>query len=232
MSKRTLSDRPPDPTHGLLGDLREFLLRRPAVPTHVDITDAASREHYGDRIARHFGTSIDDYSVLNIHRIGIDAPVELIFREIRRDASLGACWPNHLARVRRADPAVGNASVNVLGLKFWSLFQLTEIEVEEFEGAARHLLFRSHGGYPIGRFGMFVRPTIPELGEKSTSQFFFVVTFNFYGRPRWWGAKFVHGIWEAIHNRATGNILNRFRRLCECEARRADASFGETEIPA
>ncbi|MHC4449209.1 MAG: hypothetical protein ACYS0E_03555 [Planctomycetota bacterium] len=206
----------PAPSRGLLGDIYHFLLRRPARSTHVVIQDAAGREHYGRRIARHLGTPVDEYSVLNIHRIGINATADQVMDAIRNGAALDACWPNHLARVERNGTA--EARVSVLGCRFWSLFRLTEIEVDPVEGEARHLLFRSHGGYPIGIFAMFVRPSIRELNEEASSQFFFVVSFNFYGRPHGWVARFVHGIWEAIHNRATGNILNRFRKTCEGSA--------------
>ena len=218
MSARAASVEPPVPSRGLLGDIYHYLLRRPVIPTHVAITDEASREHYGRRIASHIGTPVDEYAVLNVHRIGIDAPVEEIFAELRRRNATTACWPDHLAHVQRRAAPNGDTHVSVLGWKFWSLFRLTEVESDTFGGEARHLLFRSHGGYPIGIFAMLVRPSIRELGESSESQFFFVVSFDFYGQPHWWGAKFVHGLWEAIHNRATGNILNRFRQLCESEA--------------
>ena len=50
------------------------------------------------------------------------------------------------------------------------------------------------------------------------------MSFNFYGRKRWWGARFLHRIWESVHNRATGNILNRFRQLCEADVREATSA--------
>jgi hypothetical protein len=114
-----------------------------------------------------------------------------------------------------------NARVSVLGCPFWSLFRLTEVELDEFGTDAQKLLFRCHGGYPIGIFAMLARPSVRELGEKRATQFFFVVSFNYYGRPHWWGARWLHGIWEKVHNRAAGNILNRLRHLCESEAREA-----------
>jgi len=232
MSERVVSSRPPVPSRGLLGDVYHFLLRRPAGPTHVPITDAASREYFGGRIAHHLGTPVEDYAVLNIHRIGIDAPAEQIFAAIQRRSAIAVCWPNHLARLQRDDTTAGETRVSVLGCRFWSLFRLTEVEVDEFGSEGRYLMFRSHGGYPIGIFAMHVRPTIRELGEEAESQLFFVVSFNFYGQPHWWGAKFVHGFWEAVHNRATGNILNRVRQLCESEARRSGASSGKGEVGA
>jgi len=215
MSERVVLLEPPVPSRGLLGDVSQFLLRRPEDATHVEIGDPAAREHYGLRIAHHLGTPVDDYEVLNIHRIGIDAPVDRIFEVIRSGAAATACWPNRLARLQRDADSATNARVNVLGLPFWSLFRLTEVELDDVGDGARKILFRCHGGYPIGIFAMLARPSYSELGEHRTSQFFFVVSFNFYGRPRWWGARVLHGMWESVHNRATGNILNRLRRLCE-----------------
>ncbi|MHC4940340.1 MAG: hypothetical protein ACYTHK_15455 [Planctomycetota bacterium] len=207
----------PAPSRGLFGDLYQFLLRRPAEPTHVEITDEAGREHYGRRIARHLGTPVDDFAVLNIHRIGIEAPPERIMEVIREGEAREFCWPNHLARVRPDGSAASR--VSLLGFRFWTLFRLTPMDPDEAD--ANHLLFRSHDGYPIGVFAMFVRPSVRELGEVRESQFFFVVSFNFYGRRHGRFARFLHRIWERIHNRATGNILGRLRRHCEAAPVRA-----------
>ena len=39
------------------------------------------------------------YSILNIHRIGIEAPVETVFDEVERWEGGSACWPDHLATI-------------------------------------------------------------------------------------------------------------------------------------
>jgi len=210
----------------VLGDVYEYLLRRPATATHVEIRDGEVRNHYGRRIADHLGISVDDYAVLNIHRIGIDAPVDAIYRAIPRNGAQTAFWPNHLARVEPGHPVGSEARVHAFGWRHLLLFRLTEIRVPEVDDSSRHLLFRSEGGYPDGIFAMFVRPTIPELNEERASQFFFVVSFNFYGRPHRFGARVVQRVWEAIHNRAAAHILNRFRQHCEYEARRAEIRPG------
>ena len=161
-----------------------------------------------------------------IHRIGVDAPVELIFRSIPRDGSLNSCWPGHLARIEVSDGPGSEACVNALGWRRLPLFRLTELGVRQTDESSRHLLFLCHGGYPAGILGMFVRPTIPELNEERASQFFFVVSFNFYGQRHGWWARRLQGVWERIHNRATSHILDRFRRHCEHAARASQ------EVPA
>jgi hypothetical protein len=80
---------------------------------------------------------------------------------------------------------------------------------------ARYLLWECSGGYPIGIFSAYVRSPIAERGEGEQSQLFLVVGFNFFGRQDWPRIRLVSKLWEKIHDRATANILNRFKQVCE-----------------
>ena len=107
------------------------------------------------------------------------------------------------------------------------LFRLRAVRIRRNPGRgdldnARYVLYETSGGYPIGIFGMFVRSRIADRGEQERSQVLFAVGFNFYGRKDWPHRRVINPIWEWVHNRATSNILNRFKRVCE-------ASFRELE---
>ena len=80
---------------------------------------------------------------------------------------------------------------------------------------ARYLLYKCDGGYPIGIFTMFLRSSISSENETSPSQLFMGVGFDFYGRKNKYKFRPVNYIWEKIHDRATANILNRFKQYCE-----------------
>ncbi|MCL7971961.1 MAG: hypothetical protein M8866_07735, partial [marine benthic group bacterium] len=82
---------------------------------------------------------------------------------------------------------------------------------------ARYFLWDCSGGYPIGIFSVFARSPIAERGEGEPTQLFFAVGFNPHGRQFLSGIRPVRRTWELIHNRVTGNVLNRFKRLCEAE---------------
>ena len=81
--------------------------------------------------------------------------------------------------------------------------------------SARYALYETSGGYPIGIFGMFVRSRIADRGEVEPTQVFFAVSFNFYGKRKRPHRRLLNPLWEWVHNRASGNILHRFKRLCE-----------------
>jgi len=222
---------PPARSTGLLTDLRYFLLQRPKIPTRVEFRTAAKRNEYQDRILQRLGIDVAEYSVLNIHKIGINAPVVHVFGELLGWNGDATCWPNHIAQVELADGRLEHIDIflfgihKCLGLKFMPLFNLklrriqTQPAPSEVDNA-RFLLFESTGGYPIGFFTLYARSPIATEGEENRTQFFMVVGFNFYGmesRPR---VGVVDGVWESIHNRVTSNIMNRFKQLCEWKFRR------------
>ncbi len=210
----------------------------PSRPKHTfgvwsDLSDPANRADYTNRIMQRVGVDATKYAVLNVHRIGINAPIRVVFRELLSWDGKSLCWPGHLAAARRVDGRIEDIEILLLGRKrfplgfgagrlgvtFIPLFRMHAIKIQgEPDSAfdnARYLLFECTGGYPIGFFSMYVRSPIAALGETEPSQLFFGVGFDFYGRKDWPTWSPLIPIWEAIHNRATTNILNRFKQLCE-----------------
>jgi hypothetical protein len=89
----------PQKSPGLLSDLRFFFLHRPDIPTLVEVPSEAEREDYSQRILQRLGIDVTRYAIVNIHKIGIEAPVNYVFEQLM--TMDGTCWPNHIASVER-----------------------------------------------------------------------------------------------------------------------------------
>ncbi|MCK5371665.1 MAG: hypothetical protein KAQ62_24045, partial [Cyclobacteriaceae bacterium] len=158
-----------------------------------------------------------------------------IFNELLQWNGDSTCWPNHMAKVDRIENDLEHIRIlpfgwkkypfkfmkSLFGLKIIPLFFLNAIRIKsnpdnfDFDNA-RYLLYKCSGGYPIGIFTMYVRSSIPELGEVTKSQLIFGVSFNFYGDEKWQERrKLINLIWELLHNRVTANVLNRIKQLGE-----------------
>ena len=74
----------PADASGLVSDVTGFVFHRPEISTHVAVESDSWREDYTLRIAQRTGVDVSVYSILNIHRIGINAPVEIVFEEVER----------------------------------------------------------------------------------------------------------------------------------------------------
>ncbi|MBK7174350.1 MAG: hypothetical protein IPH84_14215 [Bacteroidales bacterium] len=225
---------PPSKSNGIWGDLRYFFIQNPAESTLVKFSNEEKRREYSSSILQRTGMEVDKFRVLNIHKIGIDVPATFVFEELLKWNGDSSCWPNHIARVTLKDGELKTIKVNLFGLpsdpfrpgkgllriQLLHLFNLNAIKIQrtpepyDFDNA-RYLLYECCGGYPIGVFSMYLRSAIPERGEKEVSQLFILVGFNFYGSRSLTRVNFIHKTWEAIHNRATAHILNRFKQLCE-----------------
>jgi len=224
---------PPKRSKGILTDIRYFALHKPAIPTLIKFTTEAEREDYSHRIMQRTGIDITKYSVLNIHRIGIEIPVRYVFEELLQWDGNSTCWPNHIATVYRMDGQLEHIQIflfgwrkypfrlkkSFFGLKYIPLFNLNAKKFQHVPGPsddnARYLLYDSSGGYPIGMYTMYVRSAVEERGEVEQAQLFFAVGFNFYGKESRSKINIVNKVWEKIHNRVTRNVLNRFKQLCE-----------------
>lgn len=223
---------PPGISRSLLADCRHYLFRGPPIPTLVDFETDAVRQDYTERIAQRVGIDVSQYSVLNIHRIGIDAPVRYVFEEILRWRGDSPYWPNHVATLEIEEGRPEDVRVVLLGrsLGGWlsrassgrlgTLFEMhartvRRVPADSDLDNARYFLWDCAGGYPIGIFSVFARSPIAERGEVEATQLFFAVGFNPYGRRILSSIRPVRRTWEAIHNRVTSNVLNRFKRLCE-----------------
>lgn len=224
---------PPDRNKGIFSDFRSFVLHRPEIPTLITFSSREERENYSQRIMQRIGIDVNKYSVLNVHKIGIEVPVLYVFEELLIWDGDSTCWPNRIASVERIGGRLEQIKIflfgkrrypfgfkrSFFGLRFVPLFSLTALKFQYLPGPsddnARFLLYESSGGYPIGIFTMYVRSSIAEQGEIEQAQLFLAVGFDFYGRERRSKPGFINKIWEKIHNRVTGNTLNRFKQLCE-----------------
>lgn len=211
---------PPEKSRGIFSDIRFFILHKPVIRTLIHFSSEAEREDYNHQIMQRIGIDVTQYSVLNIHRIGIEAPVRHVFEELLSWDGDSTCWPNHIATVDRLDGRLEQIQIFLLGRKKWKpLFSLNAKKFQHLPGIsddnARYLLFDSIGGYPIGIFAMYVRSSIQEQREVEQTQLFFAVGFDFYGKTRSSNINIVNKVWEKIHNRVTSNILTRFKQLCE-----------------
>lgn len=222
----------PEATRSLFSDIRHYVVRRPAIPTLVDFDPGEVREDYTHRIAQRLGIDVSQYSVLNIHRIGIEAPVRYVFEEIVGWRGDSPYWPNHLAtleieegqteyvRVVLLGRSIGGWLGSVSGGRLGTLFRMHARTVRQVPGDAdvdnaRYLLWDCSGGYPIGIFSVFARSPIAARDEIEPTQLFFAVGFNPYGRRSLSSIRPIRRTWETIHNRVTSNVLNRFKCLCE-----------------
>ncbi len=224
----------PPESRSTLDDIRLFFLRRPERPTLVETETEVERDDMAERIEQRIGIDVESYSVLNVHQIGIEAPVWLVFDEIARWSGQSPAWPNYVATVEGLDAKrervrivlLGDPDAQTrgegwrLGARLRTLFNMRLLDVHaepeaDDQDNARYLVWECSGGYPIGVFSIYARSAIPSRGETETTQLFFAVGFNPYGR-RFLSAIFpVRRTWEAIHNRVTANILNRFKAMCE-----------------
>ena len=227
--------KPPSRSKGLFTDVSYFLLHKPKKATLIKYSSAEERDNYNQRMTQRTGINPNRYSVLNIHKIGINAPVSYIFNELLTWNGDSTCWPNHIARVDRIDNDLKRIRIHpfgwkkyplrfmrsFFGFKMIPLFLLDAIKIKEVPDEfdfdnARYLLYNCSGGYPIGVYVMYVRSSIPAMGEVALSQLIFAVGFNFYGKEDWQKRrKLVNKIWESVHNRVTANVLNRIKQLGE-----------------
>ena len=210
-------------------------MHKPKYDTFVKFDSTEERYQYNHRIIQRIGIDTDQYSVLNINKIGIDAPVNIIFNELLHFNGNPSCWPNHIVKVDRIHNDFKDIQMLPFGWKRYPfkfmksffgfplipLFLLKAIQVKDvpdnfdFDNA-RYMLYECSGGYPMGILAIYVRSSIPEMGETAKSQLIFGVGFNFFGKKEFQGKlKFISTIWEWVHNRVTSNVLNRMKQLSE-----------------
>lgn len=224
---------------GMAEEFATYFLRRPPIPTLVRSARWADRARYHSRILQRLGSSVDRFAVLNIHRIGIEAPPLLVWEEVLRWGPDSNCWPGRIAPVLRRPEDQDVFQIYLLGRthrqglprRDVAGLPLIKMRLERRQDCpgtmdvdnARFVLYRCVGGYPIGLFSIYVRSAIVAEGERERTQLFFVVAFDFYGRPHWSRSGPVRWVWERIHNRVTGNVLHRFKEECETEFARIQA---------
>ena len=225
---------PPHRSNSILSDVRCFLLNKPEHDTFIKFNTFQDRLNFRHRILQRVGMDASNYSVLNVHKIGIDAPVNYVFEELMNWSGESTCWPNHIAKVDRINDRIENIQIlpfgrskypfgiknGILGFKYIPLFNLNVQNIQSVPGStdddnARYILYKCSGGYPIGFFTMYIRSSIEQQNEKEQCQLFYGVGFDFFGRKNWTNKHIIVRIWSIIHNRVTRNIMNRFKQLCE-----------------
>lgn len=226
VSIKRIALRPPAASKSLWADISNFFFHTPAIKTQVKYDSPEERIAYSKRIMQRLRLEVDNFSVLNVHKVAVDAPAQLIFDELLQWNGESTCWPNQLARVECINNRLEEIEILLFGVRrfpfgiFSPLFKLNALRFQRSPASsdydnARYLLYRCSGGYPIGIFSMYVRSSIPEEGETGQSQLLMGVGFDFYGRKSRYKYKPVQMIWELIHNRVTANTLNRLKQLCE-----------------
>lgn len=224
----------PTRSRNIFTDIKYFLINKPPVETLVNIETDAEKQYYYNSILQRIGVKVDNYKLFNIHKIGVEAPSSYLFEELLKWDGDSVYWPNHIAKVNLIDNKLEKIQIFLFGktkpvwgikkgILKWRLFHLFDLEAIRIHKTptqndldnARYLLYKCKGGYPIGVFTMYVRSSIPEIGEKEMSQLFIMVSFNFFGKI--WLSKigFIKNIWEFFHNRVTSMVVYRFKELCE-----------------
>lgn len=206
-------------TTSVLSDIRYYFLLKPETDTLIKFNSEEEREVYCTSILQRIGIDVHQFNLMNIHRIGVEAPASYLFHELMRWNGDSLCWPNHIARVNLEDGMIENIVITLLG-RFAKLFVMKAIRIHPIPASndtdnARYFLYECTGGYPIGIFSLYVRSSIPERGEQEMSQLFFLVSFNFYGKQFWSRAEPLNKIWEFVHNRVTSHVACRFKQLVE-----------------
>jgi hypothetical protein len=120
----TEDDDAPPGSGGVFCDLDRFVLRRSGVPTLIMAQDPETREDYVQRIRQRLGIGVEDYAVLNVHRIEIEAPVRLVFEELFNWNGTSVWWPNRLASVDRVNGGLDRIRVRLFGLPGTCFVQL------------------------------------------------------------------------------------------------------------
>ncbi len=227
--------KPPSISKGILTDFMYFFLNKPKHDTFIKFDSSEERFDYNQRIMQRIEVDTNKYSVLNLNKIGIDAPVNHIFNELLQFKGNPSCWPNHIAKVDRINDDYKDIRIlpfgwkrypfksmkSFLGLPIIPLFLLKSIRVKDVPDSydfdnARYLVYECSGGYPIGILAIYIRSSIPEMGETAKSQLIFGVGFNFFGKQKWQeNRKLISRLREWVHNRVTANVLNRIKQLSE-----------------
>jgi len=224
--------RPPKKSQNILSDIVYFLFSKPAKETLISFDLKEKRENFKHRIMQRMGIAVDTYSILNIHQIGINAPLKYVYEDLLSFDADSSYWPNQIATLDRTRDTTGDIRFYLFGKrksKFLSIlfkpehfqiFRLNPMKIQDVPDSsdvdnARYLLFKCSGGYPIGFFSIYARSSVTDQGETEATQLFFTVGFNFYGKKSLSKIWILNKAWEVLHNRVTVNVLNRYKQLCE-----------------
>ncbi len=156
--------KPPSRSRTVFSDIWHFLLNKPKIHTLIKFDSEEKRQEYNQRIMQRVGIDVDRNSILNIHKIGVEAPVSYIFNELMNWNGDSTCWPNHVAKVERIEDKIEEIRIlpfgwskypfnfmkSFFGLHLIPLFLLNSIRIKQVPDAfdfdnARYLLSRCRG---------------------------------------------------------------------------------------
>ncbi len=98
-------------------DFSEYIFRRPARQTLICFKTSAEREDLSQRILQRIDVGVEEYSVLNLHKIGINVPGRFVFDELMTWNDDSPYWPNRLARVKRISENLDQVDIYFMGLQ-------------------------------------------------------------------------------------------------------------------
>lgn len=93
----------PRKSESLWSDLYHYLLQKPEKETLIAFETPAKRKEFTQRVMQRLDISVEQYAVLNIHKIGIDVPGGHIFEELLTWNRDSVYWPNRLACIKRLE---------------------------------------------------------------------------------------------------------------------------------
>lgn len=222
-------------SNSIISDIKYFFINKPEMNTFIELKSDDDRKRYNKLIYERTGYDVGEYTLLNIHQIGVDTPVDYLFDELMRWNSDTCWWPNHIAKVHVTSNDLSHIDVFLFGklnfkpgnkikspefhlLRLFNLSILKKIQnpgKNDSVDNAHFLFYKCSGGYPIGVFSLFARKSLPENNEDCESQLFMMVSFNPHGIKSLSKVKLFTKTWEAIHNRVTTNSLTRIKKFCE-----------------
>ena len=115
----------------LWSDIRFYFLAKPEIKTLVEYKTPQERENYSKRILQRLNVDVTEYSVLNIHKIGIEVPARYVFEELLCWDGRSKYWPNQIARVKRIDGNLEKIQIYTFGLEkiSWNWIKLKEFKI-------------------------------------------------------------------------------------------------------
>ena len=128
-------------TSNIFTDIRHYFLHRPKIKTLIKFNTVEDRHVYCESIMQRIGIDVDRYRLLNIHRIGIEAPASFLFNELMKWNGDSLCWPNHIAHVNLHDPALEEIQITLFGRAGIPADGKRNFFYPHFSGISRPILF-------------------------------------------------------------------------------------------
>ena len=73
---------PPSRSKTIFSDAWYFLFKKPEIKTLIKFDSEEKRNEYNQRVMQRVGIDVNKNTILNIHQIGVEAPVSYVFNEL------------------------------------------------------------------------------------------------------------------------------------------------------